>query len=272
MKDLLHQLPTPPASIVSGQLYQCLPATGTLCTLPLFHHFNHLETYHQLHLVHHTTKGGRYYPQEAMAEEQPPAEEYELVDIVQKPLGDMVMRVGNKESGTGNVRVHKSVMRMASPVFETMLGGEFAEATRTLDENDPLELEDNRELLIVMCQVLHHQNHDAAAAAVILSKIIVVADKYNCLAGVLLGIMTPLRTQIPDLRQRLNVAKSVLLGNLMCGAYLAGDGFLLWQFSRVIAAQMKPATADKVFSCDEVLLKIIPSNLPGKYPPRHRES
>ena len=58
--------------------------------------------------------------------------EHAMVDIVDNPPGDMVIRVG-KGTDTGLVRVHKTFLIVASPVFRAMLTGGFSESTRTLD-------------------------------------------------------------------------------------------------------------------------------------------
>lgn len=101
------------------------------------------------------------------------------IDIVGDPPGDIVIRVGPEGSEDRcDIRVHKNTMMMASPVFKAMLGGGFAEASRKLDENDPLVLEDDHpQAFILLCEVLHLREFDALTAFRQLGNITFLADK-----------------------------------------------------------------------------------------------
>lgn len=90
----------------------------------------------------------------------PPAKKrkttYTMIDIVDKPSGDLIIRVGTRD--TGLIRVHRSVLAMVSPVFRAMLTGGFSEANRTLDDEDHLVLDDDDYASFIdFCKAVHHQ-------------------------------------------------------------------------------------------------------------------
>lgn len=97
------------------------------------------------------------------------------------PLGDIVVAVG-KDEAQKLLRVSKVLLRIASPVFEAMLGPSFKEGRSTYDASTPLELpEDDPSATTNLCQILHWNSKCVnTTESDWLQKLAVVCDKYGC--------------------------------------------------------------------------------------------
>lgn len=125
-----------------------------------------------------------------------------MIDIVENPSGDLVIRAG-KGADTSLIRVHKNLLMMTSPVFRAMLIGGFSESTRMLDENDPLMLDDDdHEAFIVFCKLIHHQDIDLTPTLECLIELAVIIDKYGCTGSLLQSLLPPGASSLNPLAQK----------------------------------------------------------------------
>jgi hypothetical protein len=112
-------------------------------------------------------------------------------------------------------------MMMASPVFRAMLGGNFSESTRTLDENDPLVLEDDDfEAFKTMCTELHHQSSPEDIIQDLIVEVAIVSDKYSCAARVIQHITTPLRKHVNTIDPGVDAAPPSMAFSAICCVWL----------------------------------------------------
>lgn len=161
--------------------------------------------------------------------------EHAMVEIVDKPTGDMVIRVG-KGDDTGLVRVHKTFLTVVSPVFRAMLTGGFSESTRVLDEKDPLVLDDDdHEAFIDFCKIVHHQSVGQKRTIDCLIQVAFIADKYACAETVLQPLLQPFRILVdPIIRdnhlQLVDPSVKTVI-DLILLSRIAKDSDLLWQSS-----------------------------------------
>lgn len=107
----------------------------------------------------------------------------EVSDLVKSPEGDLVLRVRETVKGS-LLRVHSGFLRMASPVFRGVLGGDFIEGSTQYTAKNPLCLtEDNAQAMLDLCTLVHHQYTMQDRLPVYqFPKLGILADKYQCLS------------------------------------------------------------------------------------------
>ena len=122
------------------------------------------------------------------------------VDLVD-PNGDLILKVGevlaaansdqdqNEETENNDltyklIRVSSKVMTLVSPVFDTMLNGNFRESQLQISSEEPpvLELpEDDAAAMLLLCQVLHHHTNAGLHTEMsVIAAMSTVSDKYGC--------------------------------------------------------------------------------------------
>ncbi|KPI36489.1 uncharacterized protein AB675_2961 [Cyphellophora attinorum] len=195
---------------------------------------------------------------DAAQDPKPEMQSSTVLDIVQDPKGDMVIKVGGGADAQ-KIRVHKFALRIASPVFRVMLGPSFSESTRALNEDDPLVLEeDHAEAFTTMCRILHHQPVHTAIAQALIVEMAVISDKYDCAAIVMQHVTTRKYVSTIGWSGFDAVTPSPSgLGNLLCVAYLAEDHYLLWKTSQYVLTH----TSAAVLQHDVRLDNIVPAEL-----------
>lgn len=189
-----------------------------------------------------------------------------MVDVVDEPKGDLVIKVGLQAEDMGLVRVHKAILMMASPIFRKMLSD--LDIDRKYDESDPLVLDDDRTPFIDFCMIIHHQNKDEHAVPLSRSAALaVIFDKYSC-TPLLQIIAWQLReffganlgeVYLPELK-----AIGLRLEDVMCIAYVADDAKLFYRCTRFMIARLAADKSIKNLKTNRSLLSLMPQKLVGK--------
>ena len=127
--------------------------------------------------------------------------------------GDIILVVGEKET---QLRVHSVCMRIASKVFDAMLGPHFSEGQPS-SGNHPKEIsmpDDNAATITTICNVIHHRNDllpDLLEPSE-LPEIALAADKYDCVLA-----LKYVMIQWLDFKEPVTFSD---LGNLLIAAYV----------------------------------------------------
>lgn len=157
-----------------------------------------------------------------------------VLNIPETPPGDMVIRVGKlRESKL--VRVHSLQLKLASKVFETMLGQHFAEGSKTYTEKSPLVLDDDDPTAFIdLCQIIHHSAKIQETISLPrLAALAVVVDKYDCIDTTkpwFLALLQPFLKEEEDFSMALLRSQGLNEMDVMCIAYILKDNTT---FSRV---------------------------------------
>ena len=127
--------------------------------------------------------------------------------------GDLILVVGEKKT---RLRVHSVCMKIASKVFDAMLGPHFSEGQPS-NGNHPKEIpmpDDNATAMATICKVLHHRNDllpDCLEPSD-LPEIALVADKYDCVLALKYAMIQWLNFKEP--------VAFIDLGSLLIAAYV----------------------------------------------------
>lgn len=167
-----------------------------------------------------------------------------MVDIVDDPKGDLVIKVGQQAEDIGLVRVHRAILMMASPAFQAMLSD--LEVDRKYDEEDPFVLDEDRTSFIDFCMIVHHQNKGEHAVPISRSAALaVIFDKYQC-TSMLQNIAWELREffggAVGEVYMAELKATGLRLEDVMCIAFIANDAKLFYRCTRFMITRL---AADK---------------------------
>ena len=188
-----------------------------------------------------------------------------VIDIVKSPEGDLVLQVGDPVK-RNLLRVHSGSLRMASPVFRGMLGGNFIEGSTQYTAEDPLCLtEDNARAMLDLCKLIHHQYamHDPLSVYRF-PKLVILADKYQCLSIVrpwfLAAVTQHFTSSITEGWDEVD-ALGFGWGDAMCIAYALEDAQLFWRISRSAIVRYDTESLNKRMS--EGLVDLMPKGFLG---------
>ena len=162
-----------------------------------------------------------------------------VTEIDENTPGDLVLKVG-KDDDAMILRVHTSILKLASPVFRKMLSGEWKEGSNYYNASNPLPLpEDDPLAFHMLCKILHHQVDGRVAFSVAeLRGLSIVADKYDC-CGVLqpwiwsrLALFIDSTVKSKGAKGVKGPAKDLSIHDALCISYLLGDSTLFWKASQ----------------------------------------
>lgn len=161
-----------------------------------------------------------------------------IIDIVDDPVGDIVIRVGT-DGDARLVRAHKNVLVMSSPILKTLLTSQNPHNVRKriYTADDPLLLQaDEPAAFVDLCNILHQQATGTQEVPLHrLPAVAIVAHKYGCAERIRSSISLPLHTFFgpdPNADMRaLNIAGLSML-DAICIAYVAGDAKLFARATR----------------------------------------
>lgn len=110
------------------------------------------------------------------------------------PKGDVILVISEK-TRTTRIRVSSLILCCASPMFETILGPQFAGPLHALVTHQMEEISlniDDAPAMIWLCKLLHHQHEDKTSlnfpsVAARLHRLSIVADKYCCRSAIQLA-------------------------------------------------------------------------------------
>ncbi|KPI42912.1 uncharacterized protein AB675_1991 [Cyphellophora attinorum] len=186
-------------------------------------------------------------------------------DVVDDPRSDLVIQVGTGED-IGLVRVLKMFLIVSSPVFKSMLAGEFKEAGKVYDESNPLVLDDDRTAFIDFCVMIHNQSKgDKQVPLSRAAGVAVIFDKYCCTELLLQNVSWPLReyfgpsvnkTYLDELR-----GIGLRVEDVMCISYVAGDAKLFHRCTKLMASKITPGRGYKQMKTDKALLALMPDTI-----------
>lgn len=99
------------------------------------------------------------------------------------PDGDLIVGLGPDSTRTHTVRVSSHVLKLASPVFRTMLGPSFKEGSTVHNDDTPLDLLHVDPIsMLNLFSALHYQPEKVDRAKVDwLQKLVFVCDQYMCI-------------------------------------------------------------------------------------------
>jgi hypothetical protein len=123
------------------------------------------------------------------AERRPMMDPAELArDKTIAKRGDVLLQPSKDGKPVGTLLVSSQVLSLASPVFEAMFNGNFAEG-QDLSATSPRKVplpEDDPEALILLCKVTHLQIDDVPDQVSFdkLADFAIVCDKYRCTTAV----------------------------------------------------------------------------------------
>jgi hypothetical protein len=193
-------------------------------------------------------------------------------DVVDNLRGDVVIQVGTGED-VGIVRAHKSCLIMSSPVFQSMLAGEFKEAGKVYDTDNPLVLEDDRTAFIDFCVVIHNQSKgDKRVPLSRAASVAVIFDKYCCTELLLQYISWPLREYFGPTVGQADLTELRGIGlrieDVLCISYVAGDAKLFHRCTKLMARKITPGRGYKQMKTDKALLALMPDIIPSEFSER----
>ena len=180
---------------------------------------------------------------------------------------DIVLKVGDAEGCL--ILLHSLVLKIASPVFKSMLEGSFIEGQSKYTREHPLALpEDNAETFIVYCKILYRE--DPHILACDLPALVTLADKYGSseklrdvftshLSGLLVAGMETDPSRIMD--------QGLLVEEVFYMAFLVGDEKLFANASKVVLAQISTTRLIDEQRC--ALGNLVPESLLGKHDKHH---
>jgi hypothetical protein len=105
-------------------------------------------------------------------------------DITVAKRGDVRLKLGKAGQTPTNVLVSSYVLSLASPVFEAMFNGNFAEG-QSLSSHSPREVplpDDDLESMLLICRITHMQTTELAEELSVgsFTEFAFAADKYQC--------------------------------------------------------------------------------------------
>jgi hypothetical protein len=105
-------------------------------------------------------------------------------EITVAKRGDVRLKLGKAGETTTNVLVSSVVLSLASPVFEAMFNGNFAEG-QSLSSHSPREVplpDDDMESILLICKITHMQIAELAEelSVAAFTTFAIMVDKYQC--------------------------------------------------------------------------------------------
>ena len=186
-----------------------------------------------------------------------------VIDAAKDDQGDLHVKAGSAGSGI-IIRVHSTLLKMASPVFKAMLGPAFMEGATSYTADNPLHLpDDDPQSMTLLCAVLHHQC-DATYDFNQLGGLTVLADKYQCTRSIkpfVSSLLGPMCSSDPLQRQSCIGDQGICIEDLMSIAYLVQDQRMFWRASKHIVAHKDAKVLGKTISSN--LRSVIPACVLG---------
>lgn len=98
------------------------------------------------------------------------------------PQGDLIVAVGT-DSAQKLAEISSTIIKLASPTFQAMLGPSFVEGQTIYDKSNPLKLPDDDSVAMLnLFQILHYNaNKVDTHEKDWLQKLCIVCDKYQCI-------------------------------------------------------------------------------------------
>lgn len=181
-------------------------------------------------------------PPRKRARLNPPAPKVYDVD----PEGDLVIEAG-KLKAKNLIRVSKAVLTSASPVFDVMLGPNFAEGQTEHTAEKPLKLHDDEgEVMLTLMKLIHDQITDSAEIDYEkLPQLVIMGDKYACLSRLRPWMQSALsmwrnESQGSYLRFRNRKSIYMTLFEAVCIAYIIDDSKNFGYLSRELFHLVTP--------------------------------
>ncbi len=170
--------------------------------------------------------------------------------------GDLFIKAG----GSSNIiRVQSALLKAASP-FSTLLGPNFLEGNTVYSQAKPLDLpHDGADAVAELCAINHYQPSPNPKLN-LLPELIVLADKWQCVAAVRPYVSMVLAPYFDKgLREQSPLPAPFKLEDVVYIAFAIEDATLLWRASRSLVA----CTDLKTIKVHDELAKIIPGKVFG---------
>lgn len=180
------------------------------------------------------------------------------------PEGDLILKVGTDDKQQ-SIRVSRSVLKLASPVFKAMLGPNFAESDATvvdLPDDDPQAMRD-------LCKVVHLRTSELNMRdrSWVLG-LAVVCDKYQCtqqcrhVFDLVLGNYSSDSLTGESWSDTVSSYTKLSLTDVVGIAYVLNDSKLFWKATRDAMSTVSAYELAKAPETD--ILEMLPTCLMGK--------
>ncbi|KPI42877.1 uncharacterized protein AB675_1989 [Cyphellophora attinorum] len=195
------------------------------------------------------------------------------------PEGDTVIEVGKAGRGKQKtlIRASKKVLTSSSPVFDTMLGPNFAEGQVDHTVEEPLKLpDDDGSAMLILFQIIHNRLLDVSNIDLDkLPRLVLAGDKYSCFDVLRPWLQLALgrwrethdRTFCIEQGYLVNGVEKMTLGDAFYTAYLIDDSITFeWLSHEVLHCVQLVAVAGKrsIVGLSSLLDDLVPKKIEAR--------